>query len=149
MQESHVKLGSIGRESELALGVAFTSDVGIYVEAQTLNRMAVAHPKGYLALLERAKRTISSPDFVRFLCDGVIEFCAIVYSNEEFIPYVAVIEKEGTPAFWFLRRLYRFDVGGKDKKGPAFIRVKSKGKRTSAKKCSSPGKDARGACRSK
>lgn len=129
MEENGIRLGRITSEAEKTLGISFTSDVGIYADQVSLDRMARAHPDSYLSLLEKAKKVIRTPDFVRSIDKDSIELAQIQYAGEEFIPYVVLIEREGTPGFWYLKRLYRFDRGGRDKKGPLFLRVKAKGRK--------------------
>ena len=103
MTHDSLRLGRISPEIEEATGLSLTSDPSVYVSGETLDKMATAHPSDYLALLDRCRKLLLSPDFARSSPEGTrIDLVRMRFRGEAFEPLSLTIEQKGTPQKWYL-----------------------------------------------
>ena len=103
MNHDSLRLGRISKEIEEAAGLSLTSDPSVYVAGETLDKMAVAHPNDYLALLDRSRKLLLAPDFARSSPEGTrIDLVRMRFRSDTFEPLSLTIERKGTPQKWYL-----------------------------------------------
>lgn len=108
MNNQSIKIGKISKKMEDAFGLAFASDINVYIRPDFLDALAARRPESYLKTIEEMKSIIKSPDLIYYSKENTcFGFLRLYPSSKGFLVILIKISPQGRPKVWAVEEMRR------------------------------------------